>query len=197
MRLHQRCTTALALALTLTLLSFSAQAGIVQIFEPAVEGDTTWTLVVSGIPTGGAGTNGTFQVGGTAEAATFIYASNRVNTANQTFTGVLFEDIARTIVSDIFRATIVEGPNFINIQVTSDIEGSLLQLPPAFVGVVEDGTPQFMFTTTYTDGTTDDFFLQSAVEQVPVPEPSTITLLGIGIVGMAGYRWRKRKQAAA
>jgi len=29
------------------------------------------------------------------------------------------------------------------------------------------------------------------------PEPSTLTLLGIGIAGMAGYGWRRRKLAAA
>src|SRR5271169_1925373 len=27
------------------------------------------------------------------------------------------------------------------------------------------------------------------------PEPSTITLFGIGIVGMAGFGWRRRKQS--
>jgi hypothetical protein len=29
------------------------------------------------------------------------------------------------------------------------------------------------------------------------PEPATLTLLGIGIAGMAGYGWRRRKTAAA
>jgi hypothetical protein len=29
------------------------------------------------------------------------------------------------------------------------------------------------------------------------PEPATLTMLGIGIVGMAGYGWRRRKTAAA
>lgn len=35
------------------------------------------------------------------------------------------------------------------------------------------------------------------VESNPVPEPSTLTLLGIGIAGIAGNRWRRRKLAAA
>jgi hypothetical protein len=30
-----------------------------------------------------------------------------------------------------------------------------------------------------------------------VPEPSSLALLGIGIAGMAGYGWRRRKLAVA
>jgi hypothetical protein len=41
----------------------------------------------------------------------------------------------------------------------------------------------------------DDLKVQLLV--ATVPEPVTLTLLGIGIAGMAGYGWRRRKLAAA
>jgi hypothetical protein len=42
--------------------------------------------------------------------------------------------------------------------------------------------------------TTVDVSFSSSLESFP--EPSTLTLLGIGSLGMIGYRWRRRKQAA-
>jgi hypothetical protein len=42
----------------------------------------------------------------------------------------------------------------------------------------------------------DHTFVFTNISTDPTPEPATFTLLGIGIAGIAGYEWRKRKKAA-
>jgi PEP-CTERM motif len=41
------------------------------------------------------------------------------------------------------------------------------------------------------------FALESVPAAAPVPEPGTLTMLGIGIACIAGYGWRRRRLAAA
>jgi hypothetical protein len=35
------------------------------------------------------------------------------------------------------------------------------------------------------------------INGTPVPEPSTLTLFGLGSLGLLGFGWRRRKQASA
>jgi hypothetical protein len=57
----------------------------------------------------------------------------------------------------------------------------------------------------FTTGTENGFLLGSNSDSFQVygpdvastPEPASMTLLGLGVAGMAGYGWRRRKQAVA
>ncbi|HTK78017.1 MAG TPA: hypothetical protein VL371_22310, partial [Gemmataceae bacterium] len=43
----------------------------------------------------------------------------------------------------------------------------------------------------------DTFFLANGQVAQPVPAPPSVLLLGCGALTMAGYRWRRRRLAAA
>ena len=189
MKLLSQFAMVIALALTFS----SARAGTIQVLEPT-EGNTLWTVTIAGLPPGSGG-NGVFPVTGTSEGISFSYQSNRIAGANQTFVGVLFEDPQFTQISDIMTITTAQGSSSVFISVQSDTETGLTFPTGITTRLLENGTYQNMATVTFADGTTDVISLQSDV--AGVPEPGTVTLLGMGIACLGGCGWWRRKYTAA
>ena len=92
------------------------------------------------------------------------------------------------LVSDILRYTATFTGSLGTIQGTfvSDVNDNLGTLPagvdPADV-FVEDGKPVFFDLP---------FLTGSIISDVNIPEPSSLVLLGLGLVSLVGYRLRKR-----
>jgi hypothetical protein len=97
-------------------------------------------------------------------------------------------------LSDTYVITAPANSNLFNFDFTSDTEGT----PPApLVGpmvqtITENGMFQSIGTVTLSDGSTLDLQFRSDVEAVPVPEPTTLALFGLGTLGLAGWRLRRK-----
>ena len=123
----------------------------------------------------------------------------------------IWEDDARTILSDVLRFTNANGDvdgglNGDRMIVYSDVEpgetgdkadvGIPTQLFPRDGGGIVEVGPEGNNGVVYSPGGPFDNIYHFTSDAV-VPEPSSIIMLSLGVLGAAGYGWRRRRAAVA
>jgi hypothetical protein len=120
------------------------------------------------------------------ESIHFLYTSTDSAYVGQSSADMLEADGS---LSDRILIT-ANGTNTLDIQFQSDPDITLGMVNP-FPSQVETGQFQNMY-----GGLPDTFNFSSDVD-APIPEPASLTVLGIGAASLAGYSWRKRRQMSA
>lgn len=152
---------------------------------------------------------------GLADGGSALYISKGGKLTTLADTNGLFKDLTKSDVAlnqkgqvaflaDLDNGTtaIFDGPDPVANKVIS-VGDKLGNSTVQALFISHDGLNdlgQIAFDATLVDGNgnvTEQIFLANPNgNPTPVPEPSSIPLMGIAILGMAGYRWRRRKQLA-
>jgi streptogramin lyase len=81
--------------------------------------------------------------------------------------------------------------------ITSNGKGSIFVVSRSDFHVYEFNIGTHCFTQRTFDGGLDDLAPASGLGATAAPEPMTLTLFGVGALGLLGYRWRRRKGSAS
>jgi hypothetical protein len=158
----------------------NGQADTIKIDDLAEGVPTVQSITAGGIDN--TATNVTI-ISSSPESIHFLWTSTDATQSDQISIDMLETD---GTVSDRILIT-GNGTSIIDFLFASDPVAFPSQINP-LPSVIEDGTFQ-------TVGQTIDT-LQVRSDLDAVPEPATLTPLGIGIAAMAGYRWRWRQKQA-
>jgi hypothetical protein len=135
----------------------------------------TTTVTVAGIGPGGSNVTATFTDG--------------TNVAVHQMSSVAGFDDATSRSNIAFTSNSLFATYGLTTSIAPPVSGSLTDNPTNHMYNTTQGTLTF---TSF--GSTSTF---GATLVTPAPEPSTLTLLGLGSLGLLGYGWRRRKQATA
>jgi hypothetical protein len=82
------------------------------------------------------------------------------------------------------------GTNVLDLQFDSESQYGPLPVVNPATPITEDGTSQQLANVSGL------FFVYAASDVNEIPEPASLTVLGIGVASLAGYGWQRRRRAA-